>query len=106
MLLRWERVRADAFLYDDGRDIEEPTELTLRWDADLTGGVIAGEASEYRPNEQRAAVIRALEEAGGPMRPREVANAVGKHRPPRRPVLRKGPYSKKVCEKHDPALAI
>jgi len=67
MLLRWERVRADAFLYVDGRDIEEPTELALlRWDADLTGGVIAGEASEYRPNEQRAGVIQALEEAGDP----------------------------------------
>jgi hypothetical protein len=62
MLLQWERVRADAFLYVDGRDIEEPTELALRWDADLTGGVIVGEASEYRPNEQRAAVIRAPEE--------------------------------------------
>ncbi len=35
MLLKRDRGRADAFLYVDGRDIEEPRELALRRDAEL-----------------------------------------------------------------------
>jgi hypothetical protein len=57
-------------------DIEEPTELALVWEAELTSWVVEGEAAECRLNEKRAKVVRALAEAGGPVSPRQVTDAV------------------------------
>jgi hypothetical protein len=77
LVLRRDRGRADAYLYVTGREIEEEQELALKWDANTAGWYIVGDADEYRMNEERATVIRALEEADEPMSPREVADAVG-----------------------------
>ena len=32
LVLKRERGKADAYLHVDGRDVEEPVELALRWD--------------------------------------------------------------------------
>jgi hypothetical protein len=77
MVLKRERGRADAFLHVAGRDIEEDIELALRWNADTAGWTIIGDAEEYRLSEQRAEVVRVLEETGEPMTPTEVADALG-----------------------------
>ena len=78
MLLKRDRGRADAFLYVDGRDIEEPRELALRWDAELASWSLAGDAEEYRVSQERQDIIRVLEEAGEPMTPKEVAELLDK----------------------------
>lgn len=77
LVLKRERGRADAFLYVTGREIEEERELALKWDADLASWSIVGDAAEYKLSEERAAIVRALEETGEPMTPTEVADALG-----------------------------
>jgi hypothetical protein len=57
-------------------EIEEEAELALRWDPETAGWTLVGDAAEYRLNEERAEVLRVLEEAGEPMGPREVADAL------------------------------
>jgi hypothetical protein len=78
MLLKRDRGRADAFLYVDGRDIEEPRELALRWDTDLASWSLAGDAEEYRVSQERQNIIGVLEDAGEPMAPKEVAELLDK----------------------------
>jgi hypothetical protein len=78
LILKRDRGRADAYLHIDGRDVEEPAELALRWDAEVAGWAIAGEAEEYRGAELRAAIRGVLEKNGEPMTPTEVADALGK----------------------------
>jgi hypothetical protein len=78
LVLKRDRGRADAYLHVDGRDIEEPTELALRWDAEVAGWTIAGDAEEYRSAELRTAITRVLENNDEPMTPTEVAEALGK----------------------------
>ena len=76
--MKRERGRADAFLYVTGREIEEERELALKWDANLASCAIVGDAAEYKLSEERAEVVRTLEETGMPMTPTEVADALGK----------------------------
>jgi hypothetical protein len=77
LVLKRERGRADAYLHVTGREIEEEAELALRWDQNTAGWTIVGDADEYRLNEERAEVLRVLEEAGEPIGPRDVADALG-----------------------------
>jgi hypothetical protein len=74
MVLSKERGGADAFLHVDGRDVEEPKELALTWDQRTASWLIAGNAEEYRLNELRRAILRILEEASGPLGPKEVTD--------------------------------
>ncbi len=76
LLLKRDRGSADAYLYVDGRDIEEPRELALRWDPNITGWSLMGDADEYRMTNERQEVVRVLANADGPMRPQEVAEAL------------------------------
>lgn len=78
LVLNRERGRADAFLYVEGRDIEEPAELALTWNPNLASWAIAGNADEYRMSEERRAIVRLLERAGEPMAPKDIAEALGK----------------------------
>jgi hypothetical protein len=78
LLLKRDRGRGDAYLRVDGRDIEEPAELALTWDPNTAGWTLAGDAEQYRLSQTRAEVIEVLEEAGEPMTPTEVADALGK----------------------------
>jgi hypothetical protein len=73
LVLKRQRGRADAFLHVDGRDIEQPTELALKFDQNAATWAIVGDAEEYRVSEQRAAIIRVLEKADEPLSPKEIA---------------------------------
>jgi hypothetical protein len=72
LVLKRQRGNADAFLYVDGRDIEEPRELALLWDASTATWTDTGDAEEHRRSEIRHAIHRVLEEAEEPLGPRDV----------------------------------
>jgi len=88
LVLTRERGRADAFLYVEGRDIENPAELALKWDANVAAWAIAGGADEYRMSEERRAIVELLEKSGEPMRPKEIAEALGKRESATKMMLR------------------
>jgi len=80
LVLKRDRDKADAVLHVDGRDIEEPAEFALKWDAETAGWTIVGDAEEYRISEERKDIIRVLVEAGEFLSPGEVADVLGKPR--------------------------
>jgi hypothetical protein len=73
LVLKRRRGRADAFLHVDGRDIETPTELALKFDPDAATWAIAGDAEEYRLSESRQAILRVLGNADEPLSPKDIA---------------------------------
>ena len=75
-VLKRDRGRADGYLHVTGREVEEEAELALRWDPDLASWTLVGDAEEYRLSEERRAVLGALGRAGGPMSPKEIAEAL------------------------------
>ncbi len=77
LVLKRVRGEADATLAVDGRDIEEPSELALRWDGELGAWSLMGDAAEYRLSEERRKVIELLERVGEPLGPKDVAEASG-----------------------------
>jgi hypothetical protein len=80
LVLKRDRGKADAVLHVDGRDIEEPAEFALKWDAETAGWTIVGDAEEYRMSEERKDIIGVLVEAGEFLSPGEVADVLGKPR--------------------------
>jgi hypothetical protein len=77
LILKRDRGKADAVLFADGRDVEEPAQLALTWDRNLASWSIVGNADEYRISEARAKIIRVLEDFGSSMTPTEVADVLG-----------------------------
>ncbi len=77
LIFRTERGKNEAAMHVDGREIEEPGELAIRWDRQLHGWMIVGEAEETRMTEQRRAVLDALRYAGEPIGPKEISAATG-----------------------------
>jgi hypothetical protein len=74
LVLKRDRGKADAYLFVDGRDVEEPGEYALRWDAQLTAWQLLGDAEEYRIGETRAKILRALADAApDAMSPTDIA---------------------------------
>src|SRR5262249_17416514 len=63
-------------LFVTGRDLEEK-ELALQWDAEFGLWTIAGEAAEFRMSKERAEVIALLKRMRRPMKPSEIADALG-----------------------------
>ena len=72
LVLKRQRGRPDAFLHVDGRDIEQPTELALKFDQTAATWAIIGEADEYRMSERRRQILTVLADADGPLGPREI----------------------------------
>jgi AAA domain len=77
-LLTRKRGDADAFLMIDGKDIEEPQELALGWDAQTCSWTAQGDAATYRLNKERREIIDLLERWDEPMGPKAVATELGK----------------------------
>ncbi len=75
--LKRDRGRADAVLFSTGRDIDE-SETALRFDKTLGLWNILGEAAEYRMSQERHEIIEVLRRVAEPMKPKEIAEAVGK----------------------------
>jgi len=80
LVLKRDRGKADAVLHVDGRDIEEPAEYALKWDAETASWTIVGDAEEYRISEERKEILGVLIEAGEFLSPGEVADVLGKPR--------------------------
>jgi hypothetical protein len=64
-------------LYATGRDVDTQ-ELALRFDKRDCQWEILGDAVEFAVSEQRRAIIAVLREAGEPMSPKEIAEALSK----------------------------
>lgn len=75
--LRRDRGCMDATLFTTGRDIDE-AETALRFDKSLGLWTLLGNADEYRTTHERHQVIEVLRQVGEPMRPKEIAEALGK----------------------------
>src|SRR5215203_5924415 len=80
LVLKRDRGKADAVLHVDGRDIEEPAEYALKWDAETASWTIVGDAEEYRISEERKEILGVLIEAGEFLSPGDVADVLGKPR--------------------------
>ncbi len=78
LVLKRDRGRADAYLHVTGREIEEEAELALTWDSNLASWTLAGDAEEYRLSAQRHAILEVLQNAGGEMSPKDIAEATDK----------------------------
>jgi len=87
LVLKRDRGKQDATLAIDGRDVEEPTELALRWDADIASWSLMGNAEEYRQSEERRRIIALLGLMDEPMSPKDIAEALGKNRSTTRVLL-------------------
>jgi hypothetical protein len=77
-LLTRKRGDADAYLMVDGKDIEEPQEMALGWDAATCSWTAQGDAATYRLNKERREIIELMEKWDEPMGPKAVADAIGK----------------------------
>ena len=77
LVLRRERGQADAILCATGRDIDEK-EIALSWDRASVRWRLLGDADDYRLSPEREQIRRALIEAGQPLSPKEVAEALSK----------------------------
>jgi hypothetical protein len=76
LVLKRKRGQADAYLHVDGRDIQNPTELALKFDPNAATWAVMGDAEEYRRSETRRVILKALEEADEPLGPKDVAEMV------------------------------
>lgn len=79
LVLKRDRGRGDAYLYVDGRDIEEPAEHALTWDSERCIWSLAGDAKEFRTSQERADILRVLEKTSQGMTPTEIANALDRN---------------------------
>jgi hypothetical protein len=77
-LLTRKRGDADAYLMIDGKDIEDPQELALGWDAATCSWTAQGDAATYRLNKERREIVELLEREDEPMGPKAVAELLGK----------------------------
>lgn len=77
LVLKRQRGQAAAVLYATGRDIDEQ-ELALGWDNASCHWSLLGSASDFRLSPERDEIRRVLAEAGKPLFPKEVAEALGK----------------------------
>jgi hypothetical protein len=76
LVLKRDRGKADAVLHVDGRDIEEPAEYALKWDAETAGWTIVGDAEEHRTSEIRKAILEVVSNTDKPIGPTDVADAL------------------------------
>jgi len=76
LVLKRDRGKADAVLHVDGRDIEEPAEYALKWDAETAGWTIVGDAEEHRTSEIRKAILEVVSNTDEPIGPTDVADAL------------------------------
>jgi hypothetical protein len=72
LVLKRQRGQADAFLHVEGRDIENPTELALRFDQNAAAWAVVGDAEEHRVSKGRKSILEVLKNAGEPLGPTEI----------------------------------
>jgi hypothetical protein len=72
LVLKRQRGQADAFLHVEGRDIENPTELALKFDQNAATWSVVGDAEEYRISEGRKTILEVLKNADERLGPTEI----------------------------------
>jgi hypothetical protein len=78
LALQYERTQTDATLKISGREIEDDSDLAVKWDNTTAQWVLLGKAEEVKISNERQEIIRCLREEKRPMTPREVADVLGK----------------------------
>ncbi len=76
LVLKRDRGKQDATLVIDGRDIEDTSELALRWEADIASWSLMGDAEEYRMSEERRRILEELRQLGRAASTREITDLV------------------------------
>jgi hypothetical protein len=77
LLFRRKRGDGDAYLTVDGKDIEDRTELALKWDPLAAIWTVIGDAEAHRLSETRLAILQVFENADEPLGPTDVADILG-----------------------------
>jgi hypothetical protein len=80
LVLKRRRGEADAYLYGDGRDYENPVELALKWDHRSARWAVLGNAEVYEMSAQRRAILAVLDGSDKSLGPKvihEMLNAKG-----------------------------
>lgn len=79
LILNRERGKADAFLYVDGRDIEDQGEHPLKWNHNVCSWTLSdGAPIEHRMSDERGCVYNALPDYGETgIGPKAIASATG-----------------------------
>jgi hypothetical protein len=72
LVLKRRRGEADANLFGDGRDFENPVELALKWNASAATWTILGDAEEYAMSEQRRVILSVVRSADKPLGPKAI----------------------------------
>ncbi len=73
LVLKRDRGKADAYLHVTGRDIEEESELALRWDNALASWSLMGDAEEHRLAENPRKILTVLKATTEYLGPKEIA---------------------------------
>lgn len=76
MILKRERGQADASIFIDGRDLDEPKDLALEWSQEHAMWSIIGTADEFRLSQERKAILTEIKNAQGNITLKELAQAV------------------------------
>jgi hypothetical protein len=76
LVLKRRRGEADAYLYGDGRDYENPVKLALKWTASAATWTILGDAEVHQMSEGRRAILDVLNKAEEPLGPKEITETV------------------------------
>jgi hypothetical protein len=78
MVLRRQRGTADATLTVVHRDLDDDKELALKSDQETGGWRLLGTAAEYQVSKERRAIIDCLKKSVKPLRPIDIARAIGR----------------------------
>jgi hypothetical protein len=79
LVLKRRRGEADAYLYGDGRDHENPVELALKWNANAATWTILGDTEEYEMSEERRAILRVVKTFDEPVGPQQITRRLNAH---------------------------
>ncbi len=89
LILKRDRGSADAVIHVDGRDIEEPAALALRWDASMCSWFSMGNAEEMAKTKERQDIIDILAEYPDGLKASEMSDLLKKRNDATRYLLAK-----------------
>jgi hypothetical protein len=90
----------NAILYVRGRDVNE-SEVAIRFDNETGKWLKLGKAEDWRISEERRAIIKVLIDNGGPMHPKDIAEALGKKQGSVRMALRRMVAGRDITQMQD-----
>ena len=100
LVLQREPSDPNAILYVRGRDVNE-AELALQFDSETGKWLKLGKGQDWRISQERRAIIKVLIDNGGPMYPKEIAEALGKKQGSIRMALRRMAKDRDIFQLQD-----